>query len=153
MVANKFVDVEFVLVVLVKMAVDGVEAPIDTLFKVPPVSVTFPEERFVMVPFVANKFVEVADVEVAFVKTAVEAVFAPIGVLSIVPPLIVSAFTTIASVTEFEGRERPPVTAKFVVVALVPVAFVQMRPVTVPFVANKFVEKEIVEVELVDVTF
>ena len=84
--------------------------------------------RLVEVTEVATVFtntVEVAKrfVVVALVNTAVEAPVVPIGVLLIVPPSIVRPFTTIVSVMEFDGRERAPVTARFVEVMLLAAVF------------------------------
>jgi hypothetical protein len=72
-VANKPVEVAFVLVTFVKIAAAGVVRPIVTPLIVPPESATFPDERFVIVPFVtravvAKRFVDVVLVPVALVQ-------------------------------------------------------------------------------------
>jgi hypothetical protein len=133
--------VALVEVVFVKMPVEGVVAPIVMLSIDPPERVTNGEDNEPKAPVFAfavdpvavvkRRVVAKASVAVADVKTAVEALEAPIGELLTDPPEMVSASTTMASVTELEGRVRTPVTARFVVVVFVPVAFVQVRFVSV----------------------
>ena len=72
-------------------------------------------------------------VEVRLVKTPVLGVVAPIaepliGVLIIEPALIVILSTTMASVIEFEGRLRAPLTYRLVLVIFVPVALRKVIP-------------------------
>jgi hypothetical protein len=99
-------------------------------------SVTLPEEvRLVIVPFV----------EVKFVKTPVLGVVPPIEVLLIVefaidPPSIVKALVTKASVIEFAGRVRPVKTTRLVVVFEPATRFVILALVEVAFVAFTLVE-------------
>ena len=109
-------------------------------------------------PVRTERYVEVALVEVTFVNTPVFGVVAPMAVLLMVPPLIVRASVTMPSVMELFGREMAPVTARFVLVVLVPVAFVQVSPekagafATIRFVNRPVVAKKSVLVALVDVT-
>jgi hypothetical protein len=137
----KFVVVVFVDVVFVKMAVEGLVPPMAMPLMVPPARVTDGEDRAPKAPTLAlavepvavvnRSVVANASVAVADVKTAVLALEAPIGELLTDPPEMVSASTTMASVTELEGSVRTPVTARLVVVVFVPVAFVQVRFVSV----------------------
>jgi hypothetical protein len=96
------------------------------------------EVAFINTVEVANKLVEVA-----LVNTAVEAPVVPIGVLLIVPPSIVRPFTTMASVTEFDGKERTPVTARLVDVIEVATVFTKTVEV-----AKRLVEVTLVELML-----
>jgi hypothetical protein len=66
-VAPRIVAKRPVEVVFVKIAAAGVVKPIVTPLIVPPVSVTFPDERFVMVPFVTSAVVAKRFVLVVFV--------------------------------------------------------------------------------------
>ena len=111
----------FVDVVFVNTPVDAVVAPIGVPSIVLPESVrtleTFASERAPVIdPKEANASVTLAFPSVP--ELTAEALIEPVA--SMVRP-----FTTIASLTEPAGRERLPVTARFVEVVLVPVAFVQ----------------------------
>jgi hypothetical protein len=161
------VEVAWVEVTFVKMAVEATVDPIGILSINPPLSVTDGEERAPNAPTLAlavepvavvkRRVVANASVAVADVKTAVLALEAPIGVELMVPPSMVKAFTTIESVTELAGNVRTPVTARLVVVVFVPVAFVQVRFVRVsaPVVKEAIVAllaKRFVVVTVVPVT-
>ena len=78
------------------------------------VEVTDAARVFTKIVLVANKLVVVA-----FVNIAIEAPVVPIEVLLTAPPSIVRPFTTIASVTEFAGRDKAPETTKLVMLAAV----------------------------------
>src|SRR5688572_16904013 len=97
------------------------------------VDVALVEVKFVTAPVVATSEVTNKFVDVAFVNTPAAGVTRPIddpliGLLPIVPPLIVRPSTTYASVIESTGRLRRPVTARFVVVALVPLKLTNVSP-------------------------
>ena len=120
-VANRFVEVELVLVTFVKTAVDGVVAPIEEPLIVPPLivkaSATLASEREpVMDPKDARASVTPALPRVPEFK----AVALTLPVASIVNPL-----TTIASVIELLGRETTPETVRFVAAEFVEVVLVK----------------------------
>lgn len=93
-VTPRFVVVALVVVALVKIAVEGVEAPIVVLLIAPPVMVAFEEEKRFAVNWpetvvVANMLTPCAakvPVEVAAENTPVEGVALPIAVALIDPP-------------------------------------------------------------------
>lgn len=96
-------------------------------------------ERLVNDAFVAKRLVVVAFVEVTLVKTPVDGVVLPMAMLLSAPDVIAAAsidpvesivkpFTTIASEMELFGSVRLPVTARFVLVVFVPVAFPHSIP-------------------------
>jgi hypothetical protein len=121
-VANRFVDVALVDVVFVNTPVEGVVAPIGELLIVPPLMVRMSEILVsVNVPLIVPKLpmASVTPPLPSVPELMAEALILPVE--SIVRP-----FTTMASVTELLGNERPPVTARFVVVTDVPVAFVNV---------------------------
>jgi len=154
-VANRLVEVELVLVVFVKMPVDGVVAPIVVPLIVPPEMVTLEEVkvgavRDAIVPFKAlivvpdavlkpNQFVEVP-----FPKERSWRLVVPV---------------TVRSVT-YCSRVVPFTTKRLVEVVLVPAAFVQMRFVkeeglveeTVMFPTTRFVSVAFTAVRSVEET-
>ena len=143
--ANVFVEVEFVVVTSVNIAVDGVIPPMDVPLIVPPVIVTFDEERFgavrvVIVPDVELKFVTVPFVPVRLEKLPVRAftrdplavsnpshvVVIPVNVPFVEVRLVTAALFDV-SVSRFEFVAWKLVANKFVLVVFVPVAFNHVR--------------------------
>lgn len=131
------VEKRFVLVTLVMVAFVPVRFVMLALVPVAEVYV-----KFVPLRLVAKKLVLVA-----FVKTPVDGVEAPIGVLSIVPPLMVSALTTMASVTELLGKESVFVTVRLPMFAvpMVELATVVVAKVFMPIKVLLALSRQIFE--------
>ena len=110
-------------VALVNTPVEGVVAPMDELFTVPPLMVRISATlASVSVPVMEpNEPKARVTPELPRVPELMAVAFT-LPVESMVKP-----FTTIASVTELEGRLKLPVTARLVDVVLVPVALVQIN--------------------------
>lgn len=135
----------FVDVTPVNTPVEGVVAPIVELSMVPPEMVrlfaTFASARLpVMEPKEPRASVTPAFPSVPELMAV--ALMEPVASM-------VSPFATFASVIELLGRESCPVTPRFVVVTLVPVAFVHEKSVVESFVAAAVVAKKYVDVVFV----
>ncbi len=115
-VNEKLVTVSAVAVALLKMPVEGVEAPMLVPLMLPPVIETFALDKVPMVPLVENRLVDEASVAKKFVVVA----FAPVALVQNKLPVFQVVAVPLVALNEVANNE--------VAVALVVVTFARVVP-------------------------